>query len=525
MSSEPVSQACQSIEESAKRLRLTLTESLKELSKLQDYSNSESQVKLMNLREKMYTLLDDRLMDSKARFKARVTNIMSDFNSDLDACAERAHSLLSSQLPARPSGEKVHIRQSTPISRLLYNKDWRTVYNIFFAFMVNIGIVEFVREITEAESYLFGWDVIESNFSNIRGAVYLWTAVFLFSFISVGLVQVKRWGVPRAIVLLVHFLSIGYGVYYSCLNARVQALPLASCIMFMCEALRLLLKMHSYVREKLLRDASSQMPVSDLVTETKRFLYFSFAPTLIYRDSYPILQRNIRWSHAFVHVINFFATIFYTTILFKGFCLPAFATASHMRSIPGVLHAWIVSTLPGTMVFLNVFFGVSHSFFSFFAEMLQFADRGFYGDWWNAKDFTTLFSKVSLVLTDWVETYIYLDSQRIWHGIKPWMARLLVFLFAMALCEVVLSVSVGFLYPLPFVLFAGPCMCLITAYTGHSPVGNILVWVALILMNGLMLLLYFLEYDAVQQAGVVDMTERYGVLGYFVPQLVARLQY
>lgn len=524
MSSEPVSQACQSIEESAKRLRLTLVESLRELSKLQDHSDSESQVKLMNLREKMYTLLDDRLMDSKARFKAKVTNIMSEFNRNLDACAERAQTLLSSNLPERPSGEKVHIRQPTPISRLLYNKDWRTVYNIFFAFMVNIGIVEFVREIAQAESYLFGWDVIESNFANMSGAIYLWTVMFLYSFVSVGLVQVRQWGMPRAVVLLVHLISLGCGVYYSCLSARRHALPLASCVMFMCEALRILLKMHSYVREKVLRDPSSPMPIVGLRTETKRFLYFSFAPTLIYRDSYPVLQRSIRWSHALVHVINFFATIFYTTILFKGFCLPAFASASHRFSISGVLHAWIVSTLPGTMVFLNVFFGVSHSFFSFFAEMLQFADRGFYGDWWNAKDFTTLFSKVSLLLTDWVETYIYRDSQRIWKGVQPWLARLLVFLFAMALCEAVLSVSVGFLYPLPFVFLAGPGMCLMTAYSSNFPLGNIVVWIALILMNGLMLLLYFLEYEAAQ-LGLVDMTEKYGVLGYFVPQLVARLQY
>lgn len=522
MTSEPVSQACQSIEESAKRLRLTLAESLRELSKLEDHSDSESQVKIMNLREIMYTLLDDRLMDSKARFKAKVTNIMSEFSRNLDACAERAHSLLSSQLPERPSGEKVHIRQPPPISRLLYNKDWRTVYNIFFAFMVNIGIVEFVREIAQAESYLFGWDVIESNFSNISGAIYLWMVMFLYSFISVGLVQMRQWGLPRTAVLLAHLVSIGWGVYYACLSARRQALPLASCIMFMCEALRLLLKMHSYVREKLLRDPSSPMPISELGTEMKRFLYFSFAPTLIYRDSYPVLQRNIRWSHALVHVINFFATIFYTTILFKGFCLPAFASASQMLSVSGVLHAWIVSTLPGTMVFLNVFFGVSHSFFSFFAEMLQFADRGFYGDWWNAKDFTTLFSKVSLLLTDWVDTYIYRDSQRLWKGVRPWLARLLVFLFVMALCEVVLSVSVGFLYPLLFVLFAGPCMCLTTAYTSDFPMSNILVWIVLIMLNGLMLLLYFLEYDAAQ-LGVVDMTEKYGLLGYFVPQLVARL--
>lgn len=519
---EQVKLASMTVQESANRLKATLVESLKELAKLQEHSNSETEVKLMLLREKMYTLLDDRLVDSKARFKARITTIVSDFNHTIDQCAERAHSLLSFQGPSPSAGEKVHIRQSTPISRLLYSKDWRTVYNIFFAFMVNIGIVEFVREIAQAESYLFGWDVIESSFANFSGAVYLWLLMFMFSLLSVVLMQIKKSGLPTLFIIFLHLSLLTSGLYYSSVWARDYELPLASSIMFTCEALRMLMKMHSYVREKLVKP--SEMPIKSGFVEMKRFVYFSFAPTLIYRDSYPILQRNIRWSHAFVHVINFFATIFYTTILFKGFCLPAFSAASEMRSIPGVLHAWIVSTLPGTMVFLNVFFGVSHSFFSFFAEMLQFADRGFYGDWWNAKDFGTLFSKLSLLLSDWIETYVYRDCMKLYQGMPQRAANVLVYMFAMALCEVVLSVSVGFLYPLPFVFLAGPCMCLLTTYTRRTPIAGILVWIALILTNGLMMLLYFLEYYAAKQ-GVVDMTEKYGLLGYLVPQLVARLQF
>ncbi|NXX54709.1 SOAT1 acyltransferase, partial [Scopus umbretta] len=61
---------------------------------------------------------------------------------------------------------------------------------------------------------------------------------------------------------------------------------------------RLVMKAHSFVRENVprvlssVKDKSSTVPIPRI----SQYLYFLFAPTLIYRDNYP-RNRVIRWGY------------------------------------------------------------------------------------------------------------------------------------------------------------------------------------------------------------------------------------
>lgn len=43
--------------------------------------------------------------------------------------------------------------------------------------------------------------------------------------------------------------------------------------------------------------------------------------------------------------------------------------------------------MPSTFSLVLVFFGLLHSWFNGWAELLRFPDRTFYHDWWTASEF------------------------------------------------------------------------------------------------------------------------------------------
>eukprot|EP00042_Codosiga_hollandica_P019940 m.62926 g.62926 ORF g.62926 m.62926 type:complete len:114 (-) comp49604_c0_seq5:595-936(-) len=65
--------------------------------------------------------------------------------------------------------------------------------------------------------------------------------------------------------------------------------------------------------------------------------------------------------------------------------------------------------LPGTVVLLLAFFAILHSWLNAFAELLCFADRQFYKDWWNARSFAAYYRTWNCVVHDWLYSYIYCE--------------------------------------------------------------------------------------------------------------------
>ena len=69
--------------------------------------------------------------------------------------------------------EKVHKRQSAPLSQLLYSKDFQTIYNIFLAILVNIGIAELARDLLESNSSV-GFELFTGNFGKLDHVFKAW---------------------------------------------------------------------------------------------------------------------------------------------------------------------------------------------------------------------------------------------------------------------------------------------------------------------------------------------------------------
>jgi len=109
---------------------------------------------------------------------------------------------------------------------------------------------------------------------------------------------------------------------------------------------RMSMTMHSYLREKLLfgngpNEYATFIPtklakkgitvenltlpnitIEDPFTELKRFLFFFFSPTLIYRDSYPRITPHRRWWNITYNLLNVCGTMFYVYLLLHTICIP-----------------------------------------------------------------------------------------------------------------------------------------------------------------------------------------------------------
>jgi sterol O-acyltransferase len=124
------------------------------------------------------------------------------------------------------------------------------------------------------------------------------------------------------------------------------------------------------------------------------YLYFLFAPTLVYCDTYPRTNR-IKWRYVFTNFCQVFGSIMYTYYIFARFCIPVFQhfNTEHV-TLKMFIHSILNCTLPGTLLLLVAFFAFLHSWLNAFAEMLRFGDRMFYQDWWNSTNFSNYYRTV-----------------------------------------------------------------------------------------------------------------------------------
>jgi len=190
-------------------------------------------------------------------------------------------------------------------------------------------------------------------------------------------------------------------VYYH-LAIGDDPLPPASAVILQAEMARFLMKAHAYFREKVLyglfpdSEVATYIPrwatrkgvtpahvsvpcidVGDMQREIGRYIYFSFAPTLVYRDRYPTLASDVRWMEAGKHGINFLLVVGFVYLLFVVAVAPQF---KHTALYPGDLQAFILSVfhsmLPAALLLVLMFYGVLHSWLNMWAELLRFGDRG-----------------------------------------------------------------------------------------------------------------------------------------------------
>eukprot|EP00128_Syssomonas_multiformis_P004843 Colp12_sorted_trinity150504_noHs@22871 len=282
-------------------------------------------------------------------------------------------------------------------------------------------------------------------------------------------------------------------------------LPIASAFIVLCEQVRILMKMHSYIRESY-RAVSAvkeneRWTFSQLffaVPHFQHYIYFLFVPTLIFRQSYP-RSSTIRWSYVMLYALESVGCVFYTYFVFERHCVPHYRnTGLQSGNLRTLIASWFCAMLPGTLVMMLGFFCVLHSFQNLFAELLRFADRQFYREWWNSTSFVAYYRQWNGIVHDWLHAYVY--QEVLLAGWSRSAAMFTVFAVSAIVHEYIISFVVGFFYPVLLIMFGGVGVSFIylPRTVQQSRFGNVFMWTMLMVGNGMLMVLYAHEYYARQ---------------------------
>ncbi|XP_029636046.1 sterol O-acyltransferase 1 isoform X1 [Octopus sinensis] len=407
--------------------------------------------------------------------------------------------------------EKVFVNRRSVLTELLEITHIQTIYNIFVAILLVFSLNTIVYDLIDTGRLHLDFNLIQWAFGKFPKVMALWVCMQLATLLifypafyywasSKKIRPYKVWdwiwlGLFVAYQLLFFVLPVNY--------LYENNLPPASAVIIVTEQLRLIMKVHSFVREnapKVLNYKKADSKCDDNVCpDFSKYLYFLFSPTLIYRDSYPRTQK-IRWNYVVSNFSQVLACLFYTYYIFERFCVPVFRNFNREHVTPKALLLSVFGCmLPGTLVLFIGFFAILHSWLNAFAEMLRFGDRLFYKDWWNSTTFSNYYRTWNVVVHDWLYTYIYKDVYTILGYKMRNVGLTSVFLISAVFHEYVLVVSFGFFYPVLFVMFAGAGFGFVfLTDKGVSRSWNVFMWVALFIGNGLLMCLYSLEWYARQ---------------------------
>ena len=203
--------------------------------------------------------------------------------------------------------------------------------------------------------------------------------------------------------------------------------------------------------------------------------------------------------------------------------------------IPGVVHSIIPFSnmhffkalerllklaIPNHLIWLVWFYLIFHSFLNALGEILRFADREFYHDWWNAnnvldfwktwlKDFSSLearnkilFRFRNLPVHRWCVRHMFKPLLR--SGYSVFIGQVVVFLFSAVLHEYLISVPLRMFKAYAFLGMATQVpLIFITRELQHRVgprAGNICVRLSLIIGQPLAIMMYYHDF----------VVERYG---------------
>lgn len=507
-------------------------------------------------------LLKSAMIDTVDTGLRHVTETMAQglqqLREDVNALAHSAEFNTSTKQQARRRkhrlfSEKTFESRPSLLTRMLRDKDFQTLYNIAVAALIWLSVYLVVEEV--GRDRLLDLSMMTWSFGQTNVVIVCWWLMFLTACSVVWLVQsIHASDLPMKVWIWPYLAIQGAVVGFPMYAAMHFSLAPASGFIVMCESVRMFMKIHGYLREKLLHGRGDNQyrtfipgfakragvrvkdlalpltTIADTQTEISRFLYYFFCPSLVYRDSYPRTP-NVRWMVVFQHIVNVLGCIAFVFVVYRVFVMPHFEQAQQAAD-GTVVQTLITSTFmcmtPSMGLFLLTFFGVLHSWFNLWAELLTFADREYYTDWWNARNFGAYYRKWNVVVHEWLYYYVYRDVIRFSKGrIGRGGATTAVFVLSALFHEWIILGAVQFWYPVLLVMFGGPGVIFMQwQKKSDGRFFNIFMWSMLSVGMALNLVLYSREWYA-RHHGVVIGAEQgaatlsfptEGLLYYTVPQ-------
>ena len=220
------------------------------------------------------------------------------------------------------------------------------------------------------------------------------------------------------------------------------------------------------------------------------FLYFLLAPSLVYEPCFPRLKRARRWGYILTRLAEGVLFMFIQYFIVAQFMLPV------LRRVDGtpLWYAMMKLAIPSFLLWLAMFYVTFHCALNVMAELLLFADREFFREWWNATSLDKFWRDWNRPVHEWCLRHIYVESMHYGHVSKR-AATFITFLLSAVLHELLFSVAFKTARPWFFLgMMAQVPLILVGRSFRGTRRGNYLVWLSLFSGQPLLEVLYFREW-------------------------------
>ncbi|XP_050080429.1 sterol O-acyltransferase 1 [Anopheles maculipalpis] len=468
--------------------------------------------------EKKMDLAVDDLFTEVKQFNLKNYELKQLFNEKVTDAAHldghRKSTKKDGKLP-----DKVFMPRNSLLTDLFEVKHIKTIYHIFVVMLIILFLNTVVHDFVDTGSINLGFRPIIAGFGKFHIALMLWCCMQTSTFMLYPCFRMwagnrKNFKPDSTLQKLWDWSALTLFIAYQCgfIVGAIKAhlwydLPPASGVAYLMEMTRFLMKAHAFIRSNAPRALTSDRKHPDSKPSSpdayrglpsfSTYVYFLFAPTLVYRDEYP-RTKQIRWRVVARHALEVVGVVFYISFILERFLAPLFAKFGHAKISSGsFVLSLFGSIMPGSLSFLCAFYSLLHAWMNGAAELLRFADRMFYRDWWNESTFAGYIRSWNVVVHDWLYTYVYKDCvEHVFRNCRP-LATVAVFTVSSVFHELILAFTFRFFYPVMFVQFEflGLMLMFVTKRMGKD-IGNVLLWLVLSIGNGLHLSLYNMEYYA-----------------------------
>ncbi|KAL7039687.1 hypothetical protein ACKWTF_000066 [Chironomus riparius] len=227
-------------------------------------------------------------------------------------------------------------------------------------------------------------------------------------------------------------------------------------------------------------------------------LYFLCAPTLCYELNFPKTNR-IRKRFLIKRILEVVVGVNIAMALFQQWMIPSvknslipFSNMEFTKASERLLKL----AIPNHFIWLCMFYLMFHSLLNLIGEILQFGDRCFYNDWWNANNVESFWRLWNLPVHRWCIRHIYIPLIDIGYSKKT--AATVVFFISAFFHEYLVSVPLktfkvwaflGMMSQIPLSFLSK----LLEKNLGERW-GNIMVWASLILGQPLCIMVYYHDF-------------------------------
>jgi len=226
--------------------------------------------------------------------------------------------------------------------------------------------------------------------------------------------------------------------------------------------------------------------------------YFMLAPTLCYELNFPRTNRTRK----FFLIRRIFEVSLGTNLmlaLIQQWIVPNVIhtlVPFHGLNWPLTLERLLKLSLPNHIIWLVFFYIYFHSFLNTIGELLNFADRDFYQDWWNSSNLEIFWKNWNLPVHKWCTRHVY--KPLLQSGVSKLTASTLVFSISAILHEYLLSVPLKMFKPWAFLGMIGQIPLIMISKKVESKygvrAGNVVMWSSLILGHPLAIMMYYHDY-------------------------------